>query len=151
MGCGFIQLFYYADDLFKFRHQVCLVLQAACGVDHQKICSFRARLLDGLVGKTCGIATDFCFDDGRADALSPDGELLNGGCAECVACGQHDRLSFCPGLGRYFADGGCLAGAVHPDDEDDERLFVPGQGEGLFNRCEVLGDLFGQNAPYLVG
>ena len=68
--------------------------------------------------------------------------MLDGGGAEGVGGGEHDRAVAFLEPEAELGGGGGLAGAVHADDEDDER-FAIGAGRGW---QEIVGQPLGELA-----
>ncbi len=81
-----------------------------------------AGFLQRIEGEARGVGADIAGDDGRAGALAPDLELIDGGGAEGVAGRQHDAVAFTGELRRQLADGGRLAAAVDAEHEHDVGL-----------------------------
>ena len=117
-----VDLLHHAHDLLQFGHQLGLVLQAAGGVDDQHVCRSASRRGEGLERKARGIRALLARDDGCAGAAAPDLELIDRGGAERVAGGEHHVAALGAEACRELADRGGLAGAIHADDEDHERL-----------------------------
>ena len=140
-----IDLLHHANDLVQLVHQLGAVLQAAGGVDEQHVDAAFLRRAQRVEDETGGVAAGFPRDESRAGALAPDLELVDGGGAEGVAGRQHHGAAFGAELGRELADGRGLAGAVDPDDEDDEGLLRRIDGERLRHAGERLLDLRGHH------
>ncbi len=81
-----------------------------------------ARLRQRVIDEAGGVGACGAGDDGRAGALAPDAELIDGGGAERVAGGEHHLLAVAVKLCGELADGRRLAGAVDADNENDVRL-----------------------------
>ena len=83
--------------------------------------ALRGRLLDAVEDDPGRIAAFLAGDDRRADAVSPDLQLLDRGGAEGVAGGEEDAvILFLQPVGE-LADRRRLARAVDADDEDHVR------------------------------
>src|SRR5438552_4692907 len=147
-----IELAQHADDLFQFRHQLGLVLQAAGGVDDQHVGAGLFRLLEGIISEAGGVGAELAGDDRRLGALAPDLQLLNRGSAEGVAGRPHHPTPAFGQLGRQLADGRRLAGAVDADDQDDVRLVAEVELERLGDRGQDFFDFRGHHrADFRIG
>ena len=62
-------------------------------------------------------------DHGYVVSISPRLELLHRGSPKSVTRSEHHTLSVFFEPTGQFADGGGLAGAVYPDDQDNKRLM----------------------------
>src|SRR5262249_27464543 len=126
------------------------VRRAPRRIDEQHVNLLATRFGQRVESDPGGIGAGGACDDRRTAAATPDVELVDGGGAEGIACGKHDRATLDAQLGRDLADGRGLARAVDADDQGDERL--------CFLDSERLGDwrknLFhfsGDDGLYLIG
>ena len=138
LGHGFLQ---NAFDLFDFFHQVQLGGQASGGVGQYDVGFAGFSGLDGVVADGGGIAFGL-GDDGDTVAFAPFLELLAGGGAEGVACGEDDGFALLLEVFGEFADGGGFARAVDAGHHDDEGLAVVGNFEWFFQRGEEVVEGF---------
>ncbi len=112
-----------ALDLAQLVHEIGLRVQAAGGVHQHHIGLARPRRRDAVVGDGCRIAARLLSDDLRADAPSPESQLLAGGRPEGVGRHQHDALALLAVQARQLAGCGGLADAVDASQQDHmERI-----------------------------
>ena len=135
----------HAADLGQFLHQVRLVLEAAGGVDDQRVDAGRGRLLDAVEHDPGGIAAFLAGNDRRADAVAPDLELLDRRGAEGVAGGEQDAIILFLQPVAELADRGGLARAVDADHQDDVRARKAPDFQRLGDGSEDLLDLLGED------
>src|SRR6185503_13597938 len=139
------------DDLLKLRHQIGLVVQPAGSVDDQYVGAAVAGGVESVEGDAGSVGARGAGEDLRADAVTPNGQLLDRGGAEGVAGGEHHAETLAPGDGAELSDGGGLAGTIDADDENDERPFGLVEDEGGLDGFQDFGDLVGQNTLDRIG
>ncbi len=116
LGAG---LFDAAADLGKLCHQVCLVVQAACGIRNDQIIAACGGRLDRVKNDSGGVCALARLDKGHTRPVGPDLQLLAGGGTEGIACGQHDLFALTGIEIGQLGNAGGLAHAVHADDQND--------------------------------
>ena len=84
-------------------------------------------------------------DHRRADARTPDLQLLDSSGTECIACRQHNLFSLAREIGRKLANRRCLARAIHTNNENDERFFRLINGNRRSNGAKHAFNLAGQH------
>ncbi len=109
-------------------------MEAARGVADEELDVLLLGGHIGVVTKGGGIAVILALDHFHADALRPDTELLDGGCAEGIGGGEHHGVAFRFQKVREFCRGSRLAGAIHADHEDHFRLRREGAQCGVVER-----------------
>ena len=110
-----------AFHFVQLGHQIGFRVQASGGVHDDHVGGMSARGRDRVKDDGGGIGARFLFYDFHAGTVRPDFQLLDGCRAESVSGAEdYARAFFFQAIGE-LADGCCLAGAVHADDEDDAR------------------------------
>ena len=88
-----------------------------------------------------GIATLLATNNFSADTLSPRLELIGGGGAERVRGTEHDATTVGDEHASQLAGGGCLAGPVDADDEQNSRVIIVRQcADGAVQFGTQFGD-----------
>lgn len=149
-------------DLGELGHEVLLRLQAAGGIDDGDVHAILDGIFDGTIGNARGVAVRLAGDDGDAEAVAPDRELLDGSGSKGIPCPKDDFFALRGQQSSELGDARGLAGAVDAADEDhgraggreaDRRVVLFHQGAQLLLPCgedliqrdnaaaEVLGDL----------
>src|SRR5207302_5411611 len=96
---------------------------AACGIHDDVIHAASFGGLHRVKQHGRGVAARLGLDDFGAGALAPDLQLLDGGGAESIGGGEQHALALRAQQAGQLADGGGLAGAVHPDHQQNFRRF----------------------------
>ena len=118
-----------ALDLGQLVHQVLLVVEAASGVDQDDIVSLGDRAFDGVKRHGGGVGILALGDEVGPGAFGPDPQLVHGGGPERVR-GPDGHLQAALGeLVAKLADGGGLADAVDPHDQEHVGSIGLGQVE----------------------
>jgi hypothetical protein len=139
----------HAFHFFQLVHEVRLAVQAARRVDDHHVGLAGAAGGDRVEHHGARVGARLLLDDGRAGALRPDAELLDGRRAKGVASGEHHLLARIREAARQLADGGGLAGAIDADHQQHEWL-VGADVQGLLRRQQDGGDRVGQRGDELV-
>ena len=109
-------------------------MQAAGGVDQNRIASFRLARRDRVEHHRGRIGAVSRADHIDAGALRPDLELFDGGGAEGIGRADQRRLAPLLEQVRQLADRRRLAGAVDADDQRDLRMAWPRRSVGRRRR-----------------
>ena len=127
------------DDTLHFDqlvHEAGLTLESPRSVGEQDIHIARPRSVHRVKYNRCGIGARLLGNDRNVVAIAPGLKLLNRGGTKCVACSKHDGITLVLETTRKLADRCCLAGAVHPDHENDVRTFWLVDRQWYFDRLQ---------------
>ena len=142
-------------DFGQLVHQVDLVVQTARRVDQHHVGAVGLGRGQRVERHRCRVRTHLLTDHRGSRTVGPDLELVDGGGAERVGGADPDLLSGFGELGREFADGRGLSGAVDAHDHHHVRFALFGvESEMLFGAVRLLhqrGYLFAQNGLQLGG
>src|SRR3982751_1052329 len=108
----------YAADLRQLLHQMRFVLEAAGGVDDEHVLAGRGCLADAVEHNPGSVAAFLARNQRRADAVTPDLQLLDRGRPEGVAGSEQDAVILLLQPMAELADGGGLARTVDADHQD---------------------------------
>ena len=120
-------LLHDALDLGQLVHQVLLVVEAPSRIDQDHVVPLATALSTASKATAAGSASWPWSDEIGPGALSPDPKLVHGRGPERVGGSDGDLEAALGELVAEFADGGGLAHAVDPDDEEDIGAFGLGQ------------------------
>src|SRR6266852_9535440 len=118
----------FLDNLVNFLqlfHQVILGLETASGIYNQDIASTCARGLDCVVNDCTGVGTGILTNYRYSNTLAPHFELIDSGGAKGIGGGQNDAMSLLVETVGEFGNGGCFAGVIEADYQDDGVWGLP--------------------------
>src|SRR5690606_16387570 len=118
--------------------------------DEDDVVALLAGLRVGVVSEAGRISADISRDHRRTRPFTPYFELVNRRCAERISGNQHHLLAGPDVLGGQLTNGGGLAGAIHPNGQDDVGLRGGIDLEWLGDGREDLLDLRGQHRAHLL-
>jgi hypothetical protein len=140
------------DDFFQLLHQVGAGVKTTCRVHQNLVDVFGSRRGDGVEDDCSRVRALLLMHDRCADPLRPDLELVDRRSSESICCGEdHSGAGLLSPLGE-LGGGGCLAGAVDPDQEGDawcSRGF--GCGLSLLGRPQEREQLLADCRSQLFG
>ena len=137
-----------AGDLVELVHQVLLVVEPSGGVHQDDVAVPGLGGAHRVKDHRGGVGTFVLLDDLHPRPLGPDGELVGGGGPEGVAGAEEDLLPLSLQGGGQFADGGGLAHAVDPDEEDHRG--AGGEVQALVSHCQHVLEHPAQTVPHLL-
>ena len=115
-------------------------MQTSCGVDDYDVGAVSLSRRQGIESYGGRVGTHLLLHNGHTYALAPDANLLYGGSTECVGSTEIHLLARFLELISQFANGSCLANAVHTYNKNHIRTVIGRQFPILVISSVILGE-----------